>query len=319
MAADNRFPAEAGNLYALWTLDCLADITYAVSNDAISRPQLYQDDIPDDLVILRMAYGTAPKLPNSAQRQAMMLPILGSSDGLTAGAVTTPSGQDFQTARTNFVDACAAFAQQASQVQRAILEDRIRFSAATLRTHFEGVYGKSFALSLQQMSDLSDLVLRILKSPGVTKVFGINDIDPGWPFESADPHGAKLIEAIGATLALSGDYRFTFTGFLSLQRVAQEGSKAIQALLSGEAPSVSGGAPSGEELSSLIGRGYIWGVALREMPAGSQNSSQAAMVTQPAISPQRLARQRLGSRPSGSQLTAGIGTEDVGVKALVSR
>lgn len=296
MAADNRFPAEAGNLYALWTLDCLADITYAVSNDAISRPQLYQDDIPDDLVILRMAYGTARELPNSAQRQAMMLPILGPSDGLTTGAVTTPSGQDFQTARTNFVDACAAFAQQASEAQRAMLEDRIRFSAATLRTHFEGVYGKSFALSLKQMSDLSDLVLPILKSPGVTKVFSINDIDPGWPFESADLDGAKLIEAIGAGLALSGDYRFTFAEFLSLQRVAQEGSAAIEALLSGEAPSVSGGAPSGKELWSLIRRGYIWGESLREMPARSQNGSQAATVAHPAIASQRLARQRLAGQ-----------------------
>ena len=172
---DKEFPAAAGNLYAHWTLNCLAEISYAISNDAVGRPQLYQsDDIPDDLVAIRMSYGTTPHLPNSAQRQAMITPILGPSDGSRAGTMTGAVSQSsFQIARRKFVDACAAFAQQASDIEGGILEDRVRSSAATLRAHFEGIRGKSFRLTAQQISALFGITTRILKSPGVTKVFGI--------------------------------------------------------------------------------------------------------------------------------------------------
>src|SRR5215472_16650573 len=115
---DEEFPEIAAKLYGQWTLDCLGDISYAIVNDAVARPQLYQsDDIPDDLVALRMSYGSTPNLPNSMQRQAMMVPILGQSDGRTSGAAsggrTTSS---FQVARRKFVDACAAFAQHATDI-----------------------------------------------------------------------------------------------------------------------------------------------------------------------------------------------------------
>src|SRR5262245_5369754 len=72
-----------GRLYAIWTLDCLIEIGYAISVDFITRPQLYlNEDIPDAIVQLRMSYGTDAQFPNTAQRQAMMMPVFGRSDGL---------------------------------------------------------------------------------------------------------------------------------------------------------------------------------------------------------------------------------------------
>ena len=277
-AAKNDFPALAGDLYARWTLDCLAEIAYAISNDAISRPQLYQsDDIPDDLVALRMSYGTVPHLPNSTQRQAMVTPILGPSDG--SGAGTTTGGQSwFHIARRAFLDACASFAQQASDIERTILEDRVRSSAATVRGHFEGVRGKSFRQSAKQIDALFEVVIRVLRSPGVTRVFGIEHVHPEWPFNSVDPNGAKLVESVGVALSLSGACKLTFSDFLLLQRIAQEGSRAIHALLSAEAL-------SDKELKSLIERGYVWGASLREMPRGSAYSAQQAWIAQARMSP----------------------------------
>src|SRR5215475_10856195 len=78
------FPALIGDLYAIWTLDCLIEIGYAVSVDFITRPQLYlSDDIPDATMELRSSYGTTAAFPDTAQRQAMMLPVFGRSDGLS--------------------------------------------------------------------------------------------------------------------------------------------------------------------------------------------------------------------------------------------
>ena len=87
--ASNPFPAFVGHLYAIWTLDCLEEIGYAVSVDFITRPHLYLgDDIPDQIVQLRMTYGTEAQFPNTAQRQAMMMPVFGRSDGLKPDAST---------------------------------------------------------------------------------------------------------------------------------------------------------------------------------------------------------------------------------------
>jgi hypothetical protein len=124
---DEEFPEIAAKLYGQWTLDCLGDISNAIANDVVARPQLYQsDDIPDDLVTFRMSYGTASHFPNPTQRQAMMAPILGQSDGRASGA-TSGSGikSSFQIARKKFVDACAAFAQYASDIERSVLEEEV--------------------------------------------------------------------------------------------------------------------------------------------------------------------------------------------------
>jgi hypothetical protein len=270
----DEFPNIAKHLYARWTLDCLAEIGYAISKDAIARPQLYQsDDIPDELVTLRMSYGTAPHFPNSAQRRTMMSPILGSSDGLR-----TAASSQFQTARRNFVDACVVIAENASAAEGRILEERVRSSAAILRAHLEGVRGKSFRLSMQQINALFEIAVRTLKTPGVTKVFGIEHIQPEWPFNSMDPNGAKLIENIGTALSLSGDCKLTFTDFLSLQWIAQEGSQVIHLLLSVDPL-------SDNDLKSLIRSGYSWGTSLREVAGGSQYVPQA--VARPPINPRR--------------------------------
>ena len=292
-ASSDEFPAVAGNLYAQWTLDCLVDISYAISQDAISRPELYQsDDIPDEIVTLRMSYGTAPHLPNTPQRQAMMMPILGPSDGLWTGQMMPArSTSSFQIARRKFVDACAAFAQQASDIEGPILEDRVRSAAATLRGHFHGMRGKTFGLSVHQMKASFDIAIRILKSPGISKVFGVGHIDPGWPLHSTDPNGAKLVEFVGT--ALSGVQKVTFTDFLLLQRIAEEGAQSIQVLLSADHHL------SDQELKSVINRGYIWGADLREVwPVATQYAPPSAAVAQPQAMAQRaMAGGLMGAAP----------------------
>jgi len=272
---DEEFSVAAGNLYAYWTLNCLAEISYAVSNDAVARPQLYQsDDIPDDLVTMRMSYGTTPHLPNSAQRQAMITPILGPSDGSRAGTMMAAVSQSpFQIARRKFLDACTAFAQQASDIEGEILEDRVRSSAATLRAHFQGIRGKSFRLTAQQINALFDVATRILKSPGVTKVFGIGHIESAWPLKSMDPNGAKFVESAGTALPSSGDWKLTFTDFLLLQRIAEEGSQTIHVLLSADSL-------SDKDLKLLIRKGYTWGASLREASSGAQYTPQSATSAQ---------------------------------------
>src|ERR1700730_13067921 len=120
--SSNDLLAFISRLYAQWSLDCLVEIGYAVSVDFVTRPQLYQsDDIPDRIVQLRMSYGTDAQFPNTAQRQAIMMPVFGRSDGLKPDASTASA--PFHIARKKFVDACVAFSERAVDSGVAMLEE----------------------------------------------------------------------------------------------------------------------------------------------------------------------------------------------------
>lgn len=253
---EDEFPTLVAQLYELWTLDCLNEIGYAVAVDFITRPQLYlSDDIPDAIVQLRMAYGTEVPFPNTAQRQAMLLPIFGRSDGLKPDASTGTSS--FHIARKKFLDACIAFSERAVDTGLAMLEERVRSALVPLRAHFEALRGKSLRLTAtQQMQALSDTVISILQAPGVARVFSVSPAEAGWPFASDDPNGAKLVENAGAVLPLPQEYKLSYTKFILLQRVAQEGERTL--------PLVFTDNPTSEDLLALISRGYSWGSSLRD-------------------------------------------------------
>jgi hypothetical protein len=248
------FPALIGDLYTRWTFDCLTEIGYAVSLDVIGRPQLYQaDDIPDAVVDLRMGYGTGNDLPNTAQRQAMMAPIFGRSDGWRSDASGATSS--FYMARKKLIDAAVAFSERAVESGVTMLEDRIRSALVPLRAHFDGLRGKSLRLSARQIKAESTSVIGVLTAPGIARVFSVPPADKGWPLTSNDANGAKLVEAAGSVLPLQADCKMGYTRFILLQRVAIEGGRALATTLN---------PASDKDLSGLISQLYSWGTSLRD-------------------------------------------------------
>jgi hypothetical protein len=126
-----------------------------------------------------------------------------------------------------------------------------------LRAHLEGIDGQSFRLTAQQIQDLSDIVIGILRAADVAKVFGVSPADARWPFDSVDPNGAKLVENIGLTLSLPPECKLSYTRFILLQRVAQEGGRTLSQVLVTD--------PTSEQsLLDLITQGYTWGTSLRD-------------------------------------------------------
>src|SRR4051794_20766569 len=252
----NPFPAFVGHLYAIWTLDCLDEIGYMVSVDFITRPHLYLgDDIPDQIVQLRMTYGTEAQFPNTAQRQAMMMPVFGRSDGLKpdASVGTAP----FHVARKKLIDACIAFSERAVDTGVAMLLERVRSAIVPLRAHFQALAGKSILLSGGQMNAISNTVVSILVAPSVAKVFSVSPADAQWPFGSDDPNGAKLVEIVGTTLPLPQDCKLSYTRFILLQRVAQEGERTLPLVLTVNLDKE-------QDLLALITQAYTWGTSLRD-------------------------------------------------------
>jgi hypothetical protein len=254
----DNFAELIGHLYAIWTLDCLIEIGYAASVDFITRPQLYLgDDIPDAIVQLRMSYGTDAQFPNTAQRQAMMLPIFGRSDGLMpdASAGTTP----FYIARKKLFEASAAFAEaQPVDKSQTMLKERFQSALFVLDAQLQGINGKSTRLTAtRQMNAISETVVSILQSPGVAKVFSVSPADARWPFDSDDPNGAKLVENAGSKLPVPQECKMSYTKFTQLLRVQRAGEQALIQVLTAN--------PESEpELLALISLVYRWGIALRD-------------------------------------------------------
>jgi len=255
-ASSNDLSALISRLYAEWSLDCLVEIGYAISVDFVTRPQLYlSDDIPDRIVQLRTSYGTDAQFPNTAQRQAIMAPIFGRSDGLKPDASTASA--PFHIARKKFLDACVAFSERAVDSGISMLEERVRSAVVPLRAHFQGLAGKSIRLTGNQMKAISDTVDGILVAPGVAKVFSVSAADPKWPFDSDDSNGAKLVEIAGSTLTLPPECKLGYTKFILLQRVAQEGARTLPLVLGANVQDE-------KELLGLISQAYTWGTSLRD-------------------------------------------------------
>jgi hypothetical protein len=249
------FFALIGDLYTRWTLDGLTEIAYAIATDFIVRPQLYQaDDIPDAILNLRTTYGTSANFPNLIQRQAIMAPILGRSDGLKPDASNTTAS--FHMARKKLHDAAIAFSERAVDTGIAMLEDRIRSALVPLRSHFDGLRGKSLQLSAGQITSESNTAIDVLTSAGIARVFSVTSPDKSWPLSSNDPNGAKLVETAGAALPLSADYKMSYTKFILLQRVALEGGRALTTALRVD--------PASQNLQDLISQLYTWATSLRD-------------------------------------------------------
>ena len=107
------------------------------------------------------------------------------------------------------------------------------------------------------MNAVSDTVISILQSPGVAKVFSVSPADARWPFNSDDPNGAKLVENASYKLQVPQECKLAYTKFVQLQRVAQEGARALTLVLTAN--------PDSErERLTLISQAYRWGTSLGE-------------------------------------------------------
>jgi hypothetical protein len=248
------FDTIIGEMYARCTLDYLIEQAYEVSNDFISRPHLYQESIAGDIVELRMSYGTSRNYPNMQQRQRMYMPVFGKLDGLRPDS---NSYSQFHLVRKKLIDASIAYSERVYDSGLDMLRERIRSAVIPLRSHLTKLQGYSVQSSYDQTKAIFDLAVDVLKSPVVAKVFGLEQPEPNWPLDSDDPEGAKLVEAIGATLKIQHDYILTFDRFILLQRVAREGREALRLVLTTDTN-------KNDELEKLVTKVYTWGSSLRD-------------------------------------------------------
>lgn len=270
---ETQFRSVAGNMYALWTLDCVVEIGHQVSRDFVSRPEFYKaGEISDQIVNLRLEYGTKSGLPNMVQRAEINSPIFGASDG--AGPVTMTVDK-FRSLRKPLLDACTVFSERSIADAAPAMRQSILSALELFKSYLQCFDGTSIRRSYAQIVSVSDSAYSVLRSPGVAQVFGVNPPpSEGWPLTSNDANGALLVRAIGEKLQLqmAPDLVFTDEKFQRLRRVAQQGSVALESILDT-------GAGEADGFEDLVTSVYTWAVCYATTESPPEGG---AAMTQPA-------------------------------------
>jgi hypothetical protein len=246
--------------YFYLQLDCLVACGYQVAGDFLRRPYLYTNlnGQAKQLARLRARYGNHERIPSQEQRDEIFLPLFGQSGtGLANGH------GDFSRLRDELVDAAAAFAERVYDTGEDMLRERVRTTHRPFKDYLTGLQGDSLEWSTDQAltAVARKLAYPILRSPGVSSVFGISTPPKQqWPF-AEDSNADKLVEEISkALLAPTNSYpAITREGISNRQRAALRGAEALATILDFSEQAVEADA----DLKLLITKCYTWGSALK--------------------------------------------------------
>ncbi|MBT2305008.1 hypothetical protein J7E70_31830 [Variovorax paradoxus] len=187
-----------------------------------------QSKTADTLTNLQSQYGYAAQYPDKDIRSKLFGPVFGSSDG----QVSPKNVSIFHTSRMPLFAAAAGFAENAQPTAFAMHRERIRSAVVPLRRFLEDVEGASLFQTEVRTAYLFSLAEAILKDPGISTVFGVNEtIPPNWPLQSSGSEGAKLIEKITAQLPDISEGSIPRDKFVRMQRVAEKGYQSIGGIL----------------------------------------------------------------------------------------
>jgi hypothetical protein len=184
--------------------------------------------------------------------------------------------------RDALLDAAAAFAERVFNSGVEMLRERVRTTLRPFAQYLQGLQGDSLEWDREHaLATLTeDVAYGVLRTKGVTGVFGIEKApETGWPYTD-DANGDKVVESISHQLgwaeqpagALISRERIS-----NLQYAALQGAEALAAIIDFRPAS------GDDALSDLITRCYTWRAALLSvlgkagspMAAGSTASSAA--------------------------------------------
>jgi hypothetical protein len=254
-ASNPDYAEVVGDMYARWVLDGLVEVSYAISKDFIARPEFYKGpDVPDAIVDLRMQYGTTSTFPNRGQRQEIYLPIFGASDGYASDSLN----DKFRALRKPLFDACITLSELTLTTAAASLKPRVLSALGLLRQRLKSFDGISIRRSRAQVHHVTNVAYSILRSAGITHVFGVAPPQSSaWPLESDDINGSQLVRAVSEKLPLGPEYIFNEDKFQRVRLVAQRGREALQLILGADVTKQA-------DFDGLVAAVYAWAFSIKD-------------------------------------------------------
>ncbi|GKV74455.1 hypothetical protein [Pseudarthrobacter sp. NCCP-2145] len=267
----NTGDAKIAWLYGMWTLDILPQIGPVAAQIYEANPRLFRDVpeiVAEILAVFRYATGYTEDSLNSTQRNTLIQPILGTSDGLSQAILN----DDFHIVANSMQTAAKEYVQRTSDTGEEQLREAFRDSVTTFRQYIETLNGSVVDNAYNRIHGSFNDVVTVLQDRAFASGLGLPPAPSGasWPFNlEVDHNGAALVEELAArTSSSNGVSRppMDRTIFTVTQRVAHYGSQAIAYVLLNGEPS------DNDAAATLIGLAYRWKTALRDLAVGAQGA-----------------------------------------------
>jgi hypothetical protein len=249
-------------LYELWTLDiipCLGQPCAALCRDYPHEFKNVPAATLATLADMRYRTGYDSRYLDEQGRKALLMPVLGDSDGAKGGERSGAFHQSADALRCRAKD----FVQRVFDTGEAQLRDAFRDAAASFRNYLTAVEGNVVADANIRLTGHFGDVVAILQAPQFAAGLGLPPA-PGapWPLNRAwDGDGAMLVYAVTQRAQASGGKPIvTDVEFLQIQRIATYGAETIEAVLN--VPAIWANDDITREAISLA---YRWWTSIAEL------------------------------------------------------
>lgn len=254
-------PSLIAEMYGRWTLDCIVELANAVALDFVTRPRHYRpvpESVAGTLAQFKSLTGKHPNWPDTAQRAAIYIALLGASDATSGGGRSA----QFHQASAALREAAKAFSERVYDTGVAMLRQSFRDRVVTLRAYLNTLEGRVVALGHSQTSAIFTQAKTVLSNKEVAGVFGLPPAPVGdWPLSgdfSGD--GAYLVEEIARALQPETVGSLSERQFIVMQRIADYGKRTIEGVLDD-----STGWETESRIDALIQNTYSWMTAIRDL------------------------------------------------------
>lgn len=268
------------DMYAMWTLHCVVDLTQALAVDFLWRPRRYaliDDGAAKLLTSFRTRSGHQPEWPSKLQRIGALYPCFGRSHFRSPAS----DGSPFHRLAWEVRRRASFIFERRGTNSDAVLSTAFLESARRLARYLRTFEGPSVRESYPPLANVFGRTRELFANESIAAVFGRPKPDGEWLFKHLDPKGDQLIQSISGGLRFRAVHPIRAERFGAAHSVALTGRELLAAL---DTPDVEEGAVDWSQLASLA---YEWTAALRSLAASGTGRTRVAIGR-----PQRTVGQR---------------------------
>jgi hypothetical protein len=253
------------DLYERWTLDIIPSLGQPCAALCRDYPQEFKN-VPTatlgTLADLRYRTGYDSNYLDEQSRKALLMPVLGESDGVKGGNRSDGFHRSADALRGRAKD----FVQRVFTTGEAQLRNAFRDAATTFQRYLTTVDGNVVADADVRLRKHFDDVVAILQTTQFAAGLGLPAAAGApWPLNQTwDGDGAMLVQAVTKRAQASGGTPIvTDEEFLQIQRIASYGAETIEAVLT--VPAIW---TTDTTTDAAIDQAYRWWTAITELATG---------------------------------------------------
>ena len=267
---------DTANLYELFTLEIIPGLGTIMAKTFETNPKQFKNVPPDiSATLARLHYRTGHDeyYLESGQRQNLVGPLLGTSDGIRDAERSAP----FHQAAIGLRQAAVDFVQRSFDTGERQLRNAFRDAAKTLYAYLTNVEG---AVANNALGPLDTHFADVVSVLGNAEYCGGRQLPPApsgaWPRSGDfDGDGAALVEELSQRAiadALSTSVWTSVAQFIAVQRVADYGAATLDEVLLD--PQMDGD----ERADEVINLAYRWWTAIRDYDGKAGVTSNGSLL-----------------------------------------